>query len=55
MELGGALWIVIDVLFVVALAGAIAYATFKWHSARNGRRLARQRDRATLRNYEEDG
>jgi hypothetical protein len=55
MDLGGALWIVIDIVLVVVFAGVIAYATFKWHSVKDNRRLAKMRDQATRRNYEEGG
>jgi hypothetical protein len=36
MELGGALWLLIDVVFVAVLAGALAYAIYQWrHRPRN--------------------
>jgi hypothetical protein len=55
MDLGGTLFIVIDIVFVTALAAALAYGVMKWHSVRNDRRQTELRDRATRRNYEQDG
>jgi hypothetical protein len=55
MDLGGALFIVIDIVFVIALAGAIAYGIMRWHGIKDDRRRGEIRDRATRRNYEEGG
>jgi hypothetical protein len=55
MDLGGTLLIVMDVVFVVALAGAIAFGALKWHSVKDDRRRAEIRDRATRNNYREGG
>jgi hypothetical protein len=30
MDVGGALWLIINVLFVVVLAAAIAYGAYQW-------------------------
>jgi hypothetical protein len=55
MDLGGALWIVIDVLFVTALAGALAYGAFQWNRIKDDRHRRQSRDAATRENYEEGG
>jgi len=55
MDLGGALWIIIDIVFVVALAGALAYGAIQWQRIKDDRRSRQSRDAATRENYEEGG
>jgi hypothetical protein len=51
-DLGGPLWLLIDVIAVLALAAAIAYGTVSWRRRRNPT-LERVRDDATRRLYED--
>jgi hypothetical protein len=55
MDLGGALWIIIDIVFVAMLAGALAFGAFQWHRIKDDRRRRLRRDAATRENYEEGG
>jgi len=55
VDLGGALWIAIDIVFVLALAGAIAYGAMRWHGIKDDRRRAEIRDRTTRHNYDAGG
>lgn len=55
MDLGGASWIVTNIMFVVALAAALTYAIFKWHLIKDDRRPSEARDRAAHRNYKQGG
>jgi hypothetical protein len=52
-DLGGPLWLLIDVLAVVALGIAIAYGTMAWRRRRN-RGLEQVRDDATKRLFEQN-
>ena len=54
-EQGGWLWAVIDIAFVVALGAALAYGILAWRRRARDRTVEQVRDRATLRNYEQDG
>jgi hypothetical protein len=49
-DAGGWLWLVIDVIFVVALAGALFYGMTRWRRRRN-RVLEEVRDEETRRLY----
>ena len=49
-DAGGWLWLVIDVVFVLVLAGALIYGTTMWKRRKN-RTLERVRDDATDRLY----
>jgi hypothetical protein len=51
-DLGGPLWLLIDVVAVLALAVAIAYGTVSWRRRRN-RALEQVRDDATKRLFED--
>lgn len=51
-EIGGWLWFVIDVLFVLLLAGALIYGSAMWRKWKRHPVNAEERDRAT-RAYEE--
>ena len=53
-DLGGPLWLLIDVVAVLALGAAIAYGTMRWKRRRN-RTLESVRDDATRRLYEDSG
>jgi hypothetical protein len=53
-DLGGPLWLLIDVVAVLALAAAIAYGTVSWRRRRNPA-LEQARDDATKRLFEESG
>jgi hypothetical protein len=51
-DIGGPLWLLIDVLAVAALGAAIAYGTMAWRRRRN-RGLEQVRDDATKRLFEQ--
>ena len=53
-DLGGPLWLLIDVVAVLALGAAIAYGTMSWKRRRN-LTLESVRDDATKRLYEDGG
>jgi hypothetical protein len=53
-DLGGPLWLLIDVLAVVALGAAIAYGTMAWKRRRNPA-LEQVRDDATRKLFKEEG
>jgi hypothetical protein len=48
------LWAVIDIAFAVVLAAAMAYGIFAWRRRSADRSVETVRDRATLRNYEQN-
>jgi hypothetical protein len=50
-DASGWLWILIDVVFVIALAGALAYGVARWRRSRSSGE-AETRDRATERLYD---
>ncbi|MGH9693339.1 MAG: hypothetical protein ACRD5Z_04290 [Bryobacteraceae bacterium] len=52
-EIGGWLWLVIDVIFVAALGGGLLYGMAMWRSFRRHPVAAEERDRATRRAYEQ--
>jgi uncharacterized iron-regulated membrane protein len=52
-DVGGWLWLVIDVIFVAALAGALIYGTVMWRRRSRNPVLEQARDEATRRLYEE--
>jgi uncharacterized iron-regulated membrane protein len=52
-DVGGWLWLVIDVIFVTALAGALIYGTVMWRRRSRNPVLEQARDEATRRLYEE--
>ena len=49
------IWVLVDVLFVVALGLAIAYGTAKWRQFRRHPELQAERDRATRENFDATG
>ena len=51
-DAGGWLWLLIDVLFVGALAAAIIYGTVMWHNRRKDRAFTQKRDAATKVQYQ---
>lgn len=53
MESGDILWLTINVIFVVILAGAIVWGSIQWNRARKNRALTRLREEATNRNYDQ--
>ena len=53
-DIGGWLWIVIDVVFVAVLAVAIAYGTVVWRRRAKSPGAQQARDRATERLYEQE-
>jgi uncharacterized iron-regulated membrane protein len=57
-SIGGYMWLIIDVILVVALAAAILWGTHQWRQRRRGQdpRGAdnRQSDEATKRVYREE-
>lgn len=50
-EIGGWLWLVIDVVFVAALGGALIYGMVMWRKWRQHPVAAEERDRATRDAY----
>lgn len=55
MDLGGILWIVIDILAVIALAGALVWGTLRWRRARREPELMRKHEQGTRENYRTRG
>ncbi len=53
-ELGGWLWIVIDVVAVAVLGAAIAYAAMQWRHRRKDAAAQIARDRATRELYRQE-
>jgi hypothetical protein len=52
-DMGGWLWIVVDIIGVVILGAAIAYGAMRWKRPKNPT-LDRIRDNATERLYKKD-
>jgi len=52
-EPGQFLWLIIDVVLLLALAGALIYGIYMWSTRRGGREAERVRDRGTERVYRE--
>jgi hypothetical protein len=52
-EIGGWLWLVIDVLFVLGLAGALIYGMIMWRKWKQHPVKTEERDRATREAFEE--
>ena len=55
MDQGGMLWLVINVMLVVVLAGAIAYGIGIWRKRRRDPAMERVRDNATKDLYKSNG
>jgi hypothetical protein len=53
-DLGGSLWALITIGFVVVLAAGLAYGTFMWRRAPRDPLTMARKDAATRRNYSED-
>jgi hypothetical protein len=51
MDVGGWLWLVIDVIGVAALAGTIIYATMMWRRRRKDPAFKRRQEEAIRENY----
>jgi hypothetical protein len=51
---GGWLWAVVDIAFVAVLAAALVYGIFAWRRRSKDRTVEQVRDRATLRNYDQN-
>jgi hypothetical protein len=51
---GGWLWAVVDIGFVAALAAALVYGILAWRRRSQDPTVEQVRDRATLRNYDQD-
>jgi hypothetical protein len=51
-DIGGWLWLVIDVAFVAGLAAALIYGVVMWRKWRRHPVAAEERDRATRQAYE---
>jgi hypothetical protein len=51
MEGGGWLWLIIDVLGVLILAGALVYGTIMWRNRRKDRATQQKRDQAVREIY----
>lgn len=54
MDIGGYLWLIIDVLFVVALAAAIIWGTQMWRKKRRDRATKQAEREAVDRVYREE-
>lgn len=54
MDIGGYLWLVIDVIFVAALAAAILWATHQWRQRRRDSTASKAEEEAVERVYRED-
>ena len=50
-DLGGILWMVIDVLFVVVLAAALVYAIYQWHRRPRDSATREASDEAVRKEY----
>ncbi|WP_155888688.1 hypothetical protein [Inquilinus limosus] len=55
MDIGGWLWLVVDVLLVVVLAAGLIYGTMQWRYRRRSREVERASQEAVRRNYREGG
>jgi uncharacterized iron-regulated membrane protein len=53
-SIGGYMWLIIDVILVVALAAAILWGTHQWRQRRRGARAERRSDEAVKRVYREE-
>lgn len=51
LEMGGWLWLFIDVVLVLALAGGLIYGTVQWRKWRRHPVKTEERDRATREAY----
>lgn len=54
MDIGGWLWLVVDVLLVAVLAGGMIYGTMQWRR-RSSPEMKRVSEEAVRRNYREGG
>ncbi len=54
-DVGGWLWLVIDVVFVAVLIAALIYGTVMWRTRRNGRALEQASEQATKTLYSTRG
>lgn len=52
-QFGGWLWVFIDVVLVLGLAGALIYATLMWRRWKRHPQQVKERDQATRKAYEE--
>jgi hypothetical protein len=53
-ELGGGLWLLIDVVLVVLLAAAMIYGIMKWRQRRRDPTMQNVREDATRRVYHDE-
>lgn len=51
MDLGGYLWLIIDIVFVAGLAAAMIYATYQWRQRRKNRSMLEAEKQAVDRTY----
>ena len=54
MDIGGYMWLIIDVLLVAVLAGGILWATHQWRHKRRDRAMRQAENEAVKRVYRED-
>ena len=54
MDIGGYLWLIIDVVLVAILAGAILWGNHQWRHKRRDRAMRRAENEAVKRVYRED-
>jgi hypothetical protein len=50
-DLGGYLWLIIDIGFVAGLAAVMIYATYKWRQRRKDRSMQEAEKQAVERTY----
>jgi hypothetical protein len=55
MEVGGWLWLIIDVVGVAALAGGMIYGTLAWRRRRKDPALKHRQEEAVRENYRQGG
>ncbi|MBW8727058.1 MAG: hypothetical protein JF625_18175 [Inquilinus limosus] len=55
MDIGGWLWLVVDVLLVAILAGGMIYGTMQWRRRRRSPEMRRVSEETVRRNYREGG
>jgi flagellar biosynthesis/type III secretory pathway M-ring protein FliF/YscJ len=53
-DIGGWLWLMIDVIFVAALALALVYGTIRWRTRRRNRDVEKAVGQAIKRMYERE-
>ncbi|MGK9164867.1 hypothetical protein KXR53_01135 [Inquilinus limosus] len=55
MDIGGWLWLVVDVLLVALLAAGMIYGTMQWRHRNRSREMKRASEETVRKNYREGG